>query len=179
MWRNIQCVGLPLLYLLMLELNINQAFFANHGVSRTENLKVIFQNGTTHMILLDVLVQPKRFWLQKYFTYGWACSGRRLQKNLIDNLCMCVCGGGGGLLLSKTRWVDPMTCLREGRTTYRHKKLLDRKMKKKKIIFAPFHQCCQLFLQPPHSLLSDELSLSSFSLYRGLIAAAARDFLWA
>ena len=95
------------------------------------------------------------------------------------SLTTCAWGGGGRLLLSKTRWVDPMTCLREGRTTYRHKKLLDRKMKKKKIIFAPFHQCCQLFLQPPHSLLSDELSLSSFSLYRGLIAAAARDFLWA
>ena len=106
MWRNIQCVGLPLLYLLMLELNINQAFFANHGVSRTENPKVIFQNGTTHMILLDVQVQPKRFWLQKYFTYGWACSGRRLQKNLIDNLCIW---GGGGCYLAKpdelTQWL--------------------------------------------------------------------------
>ena len=108
-------------------------------------------------------------------TYGRACSGRRNQKKI----SLTTCAYGGRLLLSKTRWVDPMTCLREGRTTYRHKKLLDRKMKKKKIIFAPFHQCCQLFLQPPLSLLSDELSLSSFSLYRGLIAAAARDFLWA
>ena len=95
MWRNIQCVGLPLLYLLMLELNINQAFFANHSVSRTENPKVIFQNGTTHTILLDVQVQPKRFWLQKYQQYI-----------LIDNLCMCV---GGGCYWAKpdelTQWL--------------------------------------------------------------------------
>ena len=172
MWRNIQCVGLHLLYLLMLELNINQAFFANHGVSRTENPKVIFQNGTTHDFTWcpspteEVLIAKLPIHTVEH---------AQVEDFKKISLTTCACWR---LLLSKTRWVDPMTCLREGRTTYRHKKLLDRKMKKK-IIFAPFHQCCQLFLQPPHSLLSDELSLSSFSLYRGLIAAAARDFLWA
>ena len=165
MWRNIQCVGLPLLYLLMLELNINQAFFCKSWCVPYRESKGNFSE-----------------WDNSY-DFAWYPSPT--EEVLIAKIPIHMVEHAQVedfkkiSLLSKTRWVDPMTCLREGRTTYRHKKLLDRKMKKKKIIFAPFHQCCQLFLQPPHSLLSDELSLSSFSLYRGLIAAAARDFLWA
>ena len=98
----------------MLELNINQAFFANHGVSRTENPKVIFQNGTTHDFTWcpspteEVLIAKLPIHTVEH------AQVEDFSKILIDNLCMWV-GGGGEVVIEQNQMSWPNDLSQRGK----------------------------------------------------------------